>query len=74
MKEKNAEKKLILAFNHGNANSNLFNSYFDYTKRMFQFLGFDVTNVYVVGDTESSTLSNKINEHIIMKQIGASLV
>lgn len=43
--------KLILVFTQGNPNKDLFKDYFDYTKRMFKVLEYDVRDVVVVAGT-----------------------
>ena len=43
------KKKLILMFNQGNPDSEKFREYFDYTKRMFEMLEFDVKVAVAAG-------------------------
>ncbi|MDR2835273.1 MAG: flavodoxin family protein [Bacteroidales bacterium] len=73
-KEENAGKKLILAFTQGNPDSGIFQTYYDYTKKMFQLLEFDVKDVVVVTGTRSESANEKKELHIVMKNIGSSLV
>lgn len=47
-KEENAGKKLILVFTQGNPDKDMFKTYFDYTKNMFQLLEFDVKGLHIV--------------------------
>ena len=72
-KERNAAKKLVLVFNQGNPDPGLFQSYYDYTKAMFQVLGFDVT-LHVVAGTRNEPAQEKKDLHTAMKDIGSSLV
>ena len=72
--EENAGKKLILAFTQGNPDSNMFQAYFDYTKKMFQMLEFDVKGVHVVPGMRNEPASEKRGLDNIMKNIGSSLI
>lgn len=73
-KEENAWKKLVLAFTQGNPDSSMFQTYYDYTKNMFQLLEFDVKDVVVVAGTRSESASERKELYTAMKDIGASLV
>lgn len=73
-KEENAGKKLIIVFNQGNPDSGMFQLYFDYTKNMFQLLGFDVKEVYVVAGMRNEPAHERKDLHTVMKNIGSSLV
>jgi len=74
-KEENAaEKKLILTFNQGNPDSDLFQSYIDYTKHMFELLEFDVKEVPVVTGMRNGPAHERKDLHTILKDIGSSLV
>jgi multimeric flavodoxin WrbA len=73
-KEENAGKKLVLAFTQGNPDSGMFQTYYDYTKNMFQLLEFDVKDVVVVTGTRSESASERKELHTAMKDIGSSLV
>ncbi|SPF56572.1 NADPH-dependent FMN reductase (fragment) [Candidatus Desulfosporosinus infrequens] len=74
-KEENAaEKKLILTFNQGNPDSNLFQSYIDYTKHMFELLEFDVKEVPVVTGMRNGPAHERKDLHTVLKDIGSSLV
>jgi multimeric flavodoxin WrbA len=72
-KERNAAKKLVLVFNQGNTDSGLFQSYYDYTKNMFQLLEFDV-ELHVVAGTRNVPAHERKDLHTVMKDIGSSLV
>ena len=73
-KEKNAGKKLILAFTQGNPDANMFQTYFDYTKRMFQLLEFEVKGVHVVAGLRNEPARERKELHITMKNVGSALV
>lgn len=73
-KEKNAGKKLVLAFTQGNPDSSLFQPYYDYTKHVFQLLEFDVKDVLVVAGTRSEPAHEKKGLHAVIDGIALSLV
>ena len=73
-KEKNAGKKLILAFTQGNPDANMFQTYFDYTKRVFQLLEFDVKGVHVVSGLRTEPAHERTELVALMKDIGSALV
>ena len=73
-KEKNASKKLVLSFNQGNPDPEMFKVYFDYTKHIFQLLEFDVTEVPVVTGMRTESAHEREDLHAIMKKVGSSLV
>jgi multimeric flavodoxin WrbA len=74
-KERNAEKKkLVLVFNQGNPDSGMFQTYYDYTKKMFQLLEFDVKDVLVVAGMRNEPAHERKDLHTALKDIGSSLV
>ena len=73
-KEENAGKKLILAFTQGNPDSGMFQTYYDYTKKMFQLLEFDVKDVVVVAGMRNEPAHERKDLHTVMKDLGSSLV
>lgn len=73
-KEENAGKKLILAFTQGNPDAGRFQTYYEYTRKMFQMLEFDVKDFVVVAGTRSGPASEQKELHTKMKDVGASLV
>jgi multimeric flavodoxin WrbA len=73
-KESTKKKKMILAFTQGNPDPNLFQSYFDYTRNMFQALGFDVRSVQVIAGMRNGPAHERNDLHTPMKDIGSSLV
>jgi len=73
-KENARKKKMVLVFTQGNPDSSLFQSYFDYTKNMFQVLEFDVKSVQVIAGMRSKQ-AHEINDlQASMNGIGSSLV
>lgn len=73
-KENAAKKKLILVFTQGNPDSGMFRIYFDYTKKMFELLEFDVKDVLVIAGMRNEAAQERQELHIDMKAIGASLI
>lgn len=73
-KEENAGKKLILAFTQGNPDPGKFQTYYDYTKKMFQMLEFDVKDLIVVAGTRSEQASEQNGLDSKLKEAGSSLV
>jgi multimeric flavodoxin WrbA len=67
-----AVKKLILVFSQGNPDSGLFQSYCDYTKEMFQVLGFDA-QLNIVAGMRNGPAHERQDLHSAMKDIGVSL-
>ncbi|MDR3563042.1 MAG: flavodoxin family protein [Negativicutes bacterium] len=72
-KERNTAKKLVLVFTQGNPDSGLFQLYYDYTKHIFQLLGFDV-KLHVVTGMRSAPAHERNDLPSAMKDIGSSLV
>ena len=72
-KERNAGKKLLLLFTQGNPNPAMFKDYFDYSKRMFGLLEFEVREVQVVAGTRSVPAREQKDLPDILKDIGAAL-
>ena len=73
-KEKNAGKKLILVFTQGNPDVGMFQPYYDYTKKMFTLLEFDVQGLQVVAGMRTEPAHEKEGLHAAMKEIGSLLV
>jgi multimeric flavodoxin WrbA len=73
-KEENAGKKLILVFTQGNPDSDMFKEYFDYTKKMFQLLEFDVKGLHVIAGTRKEAARERKDLPALMNDIGAALV
>ena len=74
MKKDNASKKFLPVFTHGNPDSEMFRTYFDYTKNMFAFLGFDTMEVYAVGNTQSLPVKNRKDIDGDLKKISGALI
>ena len=72
-KEKNAGKKLVLAFTQGNPDPGMFQAYFDYAKHIFQLLEFEVKDVVVIAGTRSEAASEKKGLLASMHAVGAAL-
>lgn len=73
-KENAVKKKLLLVFTQGNPDAGFFQEYFDYTKKMFQLLEFDVEEVLVIAGMRDGPAHERKGLHIVLKDIGASLV
>jgi multimeric flavodoxin WrbA len=73
-KEKAVKKRLILVFTQGNPDPGMFQVYFDYTKKMFQLLEFDVDEVVVVAGMRNEPAHERKGMDTIMKGIGSSIV
>jgi multimeric flavodoxin WrbA len=73
-KEENAGKKLVLVFTQGNPDQSKFQAYYDYTKRMFQMLEFDVQDMIVVTGTREEQASEKAGLSDMLRKIGWELV
>ena len=73
-KQENAGKKLILVFTQGNPDASRFQTYYDYTKEMFQVLEFKVEDMIIITGTRSEQASKKVGLHEVLDKAGASLV
>jgi len=73
-KEENAGKKLALVFTQGNPDPSMFQAYFDYTKKMFHLLEFDVKAVHVTAGMRNRPAHERTDLHHSIKDFGASLV
>ncbi|MDR2731156.1 MAG: flavodoxin family protein [Treponema sp.] len=74
-KETNSvKKKMALVFTQGNPDAGLFREYFDYTKKMFQMLNFDIKDVVVVAGTREGSAREQKGLHDSMKGFGSRLV
>jgi multimeric flavodoxin WrbA len=67
------QKKLVLVFTQGNPDAALFQEYFDYTKKMFQMLEFDVREDVVVAGMRNEPAHERQELQASMKLIGSSL-
>lgn len=73
-KENAVKQKLILSFNQGNPDANLFKSYVDYTKRMFEVLEFDVEEVPVITGMRNGPAHEREDLRTGLKDFGSALV
>ncbi len=73
-KEKAVKKRLILVFTQGNPDPGMFQVYFDYTKKMFQLLEFDVDEVVVVAGMRNEPAHQRKDLDAAMKDVGSSIV
>ena len=73
-KEKVVKKKLLLVFTQGNPDPGMFQVYFDYTKKVFQLLEFDVKDVVVVAGMRNEPAHERKGLDTVMKETGSSLV
>ena len=67
-------KKMILVFTQGNPDAGMFKSYYDYTKKMFEFIGYDVQDMLVVAGTRNEPVRDRKELIASLKELGASLV
>ena len=72
-KEQAFAKKLLLAFTQGNPDTGMFQTYFDYTKRMFNLLEFEVKDVIVVAGMRAEPACERAGLETAMKAAGSSL-
>ena len=73
-KEKENKRKLILVFTQGNPDSSKFQTYYEYTKQMFQLLEFDVKEVLVIKGTRTEAASEQKELYSILENIGSSFL
>jgi len=73
-KEENAGKKMMLVWTQGNPDPGMFKEYFDYTKKMFQLLEFDVRSMQVIAGTRNCQAHKMIGLSDTLKEIGSSLI
>ncbi|WP_330548372.1 flavodoxin family protein [Aminipila luticellarii] len=68
------KQRLILSFNQGNPDANLFKVYTDYTKQMFEVLEFEVSEVPIVTGLRNEPAHSKKDLDMSLKKFGSSLV
>ena len=71
--EEHAGKKLVLVFTQGNPDCGMFQEYFDYTKKMFKLLEFEVETVQVVAGLRTEQAAEREDLPATLKSIGSSL-
>lgn len=67
------KKQMVLFFNQGNPNADLFKPYINYTSQMFRTLEFDVKEVPVVTDLRSGCIYDREDLCRDLKHFGSSL-
>jgi multimeric flavodoxin WrbA len=73
-KPKSKKLKLVLVFTQGNPDAGMFKEYFDYTKKMFTMLEFDVQPVVVVTGMREKDAKDRGDLPAEMEKVGAGLV
>jgi multimeric flavodoxin WrbA len=73
-KPKTKKIKLVLVFTQGNPDNNFFKDYFDYTKKMFEMLEFDVQPVVVITGMREKSAKERYDLPAEMEQVGTGLV
>jgi multimeric flavodoxin WrbA len=73
-KENVVKQKLILSFNQGNPDADLFKPYIDYTKHMFEVLEFDVKEVPTITGLRNGPACEKEDLRTSLKDYGSALV
>jgi multimeric flavodoxin WrbA len=68
------KKKLALVFTQGNPDASLFKEYFDYTKKMFQMLNFEVEEAVVVAGMREESAREREGLYDSLKGLGSRLV
>ena len=53
-KEQEAKKKLLLVFTQGNPDKTKFQTYFNYTKQLFEMLEYDVNDTIIIAGTRTT--------------------
>jgi multimeric flavodoxin WrbA len=73
-KEENVvKKKLALVFTQGNPDAGLFKEYFDYTKKMFQTLNFELIDAVVIAGMREESARERKGLCESLKELGARL-
>ena len=73
-KEAEIPKKMLLVFTQGNPDPDMFRTYFEYTKHMFQLLEFDVRAVEIVAGLRTESARGREGLDVAMKDVGSALV
>ncbi|MGC6174665.1 flavodoxin family protein [Lacrimispora sp. 38-1] len=73
-KENAVKKQIVLSFNQGNPNADLFKPYIDYTSQMFKTLEFDVKEIPVVTGLRSGSIYDRKDLSRDLKRFGSGLV
>jgi multimeric flavodoxin WrbA len=73
--EKYGKKCMALVFSQGNPDKNMFKEYFDYTRNMFNFLGYDVVDVLTSQENAiPGAVKDKVNVLEEAREMGKKLV
>ena len=73
-KEQGKKKKLLLVFTQGNPDETKFQIYFDYTKKLFEMLEYDVEDVVVVAGTRTTEAKDMDGLSDSLTSIGMELL
>jgi multimeric flavodoxin WrbA len=68
------KKKLALVFTQGNPDAGLFKEYFDYTKKMFLMLNFEVIDTVVVAGMREESARERKGLYDSLRALGAQLI
>ena len=71
--KEHGKKKLLLVFTQGNPDKTKFQTYFDYTKQMFEILEYDVRGVIAVAGMRSTTAQHVEGLYDALLSAGADL-
>jgi multimeric flavodoxin WrbA len=72
-REAMAGKRLVLAFTQGNPDADVFRDYFEYTRKIFGMLEFDVRDVAVVAGTRNGPAREQEGVEAGLLAMGAAL-
>jgi multimeric flavodoxin WrbA len=73
--EKYGKKDMLLVFSQGNPDENIFKEYFNYTRSMFDFLGYNVKDLLSSNENRMpGVVKNKKNIMGKAREIGRSLI
>ena len=72
-KDNTVKKQMVLSFNQGNPDVDLFRTYINYTNQMFKTLEFDVKEVPVVTNLRSGSIYDRDDLCRELKSFGSSL-
>jgi len=73
-RERVVAKKLVLIFSQGNPDPCKFQTYYDYTRNMFEMLEFEIKGVHVIADMRNEQADERKDLYSAMKDVGSALV
>ena len=73
-KDNAVKKQIVLSFNQGNPNADLFKPYIDYTSQMFRTLEFEVKEIPVVTGLRRGSIYDRKDLCWDLKKLGSDLV